>query len=167
MAKETSRETSKVADVAHAFLAHKRIAVTGVSRSSADHGANVVYKRLRERGYEVFAINPNADRVEGDDCHADLESIPGGVEAVVIGTRPEHAEETMRKCVELGIGYVWMHRLFGAGSVSDAATEYGRRHGVTVIDGGCPLMFPPTSDTGHRIMRWMCSANGNLPRRIP
>jgi len=136
---------SKVAEAAKDFLSHKRVAVTGVSRSPADHGANVVYKRLRERGYDVVAINPNADTVEGDPCYHDLKSVPGGVEAVVIGTRPETADATMRECVELGIGLVWMHRLFGAGSVSSAAAEYGRSHGITVIDGGCPLMFPPTS----------------------
>ena len=70
------------------FLAHRRIAVTGVSRSPQDHGANVVYRRLRERGYEAFAINPNAEQVEGDRCYPDLKSVPGGVDAVVIGTRP-------------------------------------------------------------------------------
>jgi predicted CoA-binding protein len=156
----------KVADAAKDFLSHKRVAVTGVSRTPADHGANVVYKRLRERGYDVVAINPNADTVEGDPCYHDLKSVPGGVEAVVIGTRPETADATMRECVELGIGLVWMHRLFGAGSVSSTAAEYGRSHGVTVIDGGCPLMFPPTSDGAHRMMRWMCAAAGNLPRRV-
>jgi uncharacterized protein len=50
---------------------------------------------------------------------------PRGVEAVVIGTRPEIAETTMRECADLGIKYVWMHRGPGAGSVSDAATEHG------------------------------------------
>lgn len=84
----------KVAEVAEEFLASKRIAVTGVSRSPADHGANVVYRRLRERGYEVSAVNPNADRVEGDPCLRDLKSIPDGVDAVVIGTRPDTAEAT-------------------------------------------------------------------------
>ena len=111
------------------FLAHKRIAVTGVSRTPKGHGSNVVYQRLRDRGYEVFAINPNADQVEGDRCYHDLRSVPGGVEAVVIGTRPETAEATMRECAELGIRHVWMHRSPGAGSVSDAATEYGRSTG--------------------------------------
>jgi uncharacterized protein len=42
------------------------------------HGSNVVYKRLRERGYEVAAVNPNADEVEGDRCYHDLRSIPAG-----------------------------------------------------------------------------------------
>ena len=96
--------------------------------------------------------HPRGD-TSGEDV--DLKSIPGGVDAVVIATRPEVAEETMRECAELGVGYVWMHRSFGPGSVS-AATEYGRTHGITVIDGGCPLMFPPASDPGHRVMRWFC-----------
>ena len=62
------------------FLANRRIAVTGVSRSPQDHGANVVYRRLRERGYEVFAINPHAEQVEGDRCYPDLASVPGGID---------------------------------------------------------------------------------------
>jgi hypothetical protein len=153
-----------IKEAANAFLGHRRIAVTGVSRSPKDHGSNVVYKRLRDRGYEVFAVNPNADEVEGDRCYHDLRSIPDGVEAVVIGTRPDLAEGTMRECVELGITDVWMHRGPGGGSVSPAATEYGRQHGVTVIDGGCPLMFGPTSDVGHKIMRFMFTRN--VPKKV-
>ncbi|MFC5177116.1 CoA-binding protein [Nocardioides taihuensis] len=148
------------------FLAHGRIAVTGVSREAGNHGSNVVYQRLRERGYDVFAVNPNADTVEGDACYHDLKSVPGGVDAVVIGTRPSRAEDTMRECAELGIKHVWMHRAFGGGSVSDAATEYGRSHGITVIDGGCPLMFGATSDPGHKFMRAVCTLTGKVPRKV-
>jgi uncharacterized protein len=152
----------KLAEVAAEFLDTRRIAVTGVSRHPEGHGGNVVHQRLLERGYEVFAVNPNADEIAGDRCYHDLASIPGGVDAVVIATRPEVAEATMRECAELGVKYVWMHRSFGPGSVSAAAAEYGREHGVTVIDGGCPLMFPPASDPGHRVMRWLC----HPPRRV-
>ena len=107
-----------IQEAAATFLANRRVAVTGVSREPKGHAGNVVYQRLRERGYEVFAVNPQADEVEGDRCYHDLHAIPGGVDAVVIGTRPEAAEETMRECAELGIGHVWMHRAFGSGSVS-------------------------------------------------
>lgn len=149
---------------AEQFLRRRRIAVTGVSRHGRDHGANVVYQRLRERGYRVYAINPNADTVEGDVSYPDLRSVPGGVEAVVIATRPQTAEATVRECVELGIDAVWMHRGFGPGSVSAAAAELGRRNGITVIDGGCPLMFGPAADTGHKVMR--CLLARSVPRRI-
>ena len=149
---------------ATAFLALKRVAVTGVSRTPANHGSNTVYRRLRDRGYEVFAVNPNAAEVEGDRAYRDLRSIPGGVQAVVIGTRPELAEDTMRECAELGITQVWMHRGIGPGSVSDAATEFGRQHGITVIDGGCPLMFAPTADLGHKVIRLVFS--GRVPKQV-
>ena len=153
-----------IKEAAAEFLANKRVAVTGVSRTAKGHGSNAVYQRLRQRGYEVFAVNPNADQVEGDRCYHDLTSIPGGVQAVVIGTRPDLAEGTMRECAELGIKNVWMHRGPGAGSVSDAATRYGREHGITVIDGGCPLMFGPAADTGHKFMRVLFS--GHVPKQV-
>ena len=103
--------------------------------------------------------------MEGDRCYHDLGSIPG-VEAVVIGTRPELAEATMRECAELGITQVWMHRGPGAGSVSEAAAAYGRQHGITVSDGGCPLMFGPTADVGHKAMRLVFSLTGRVPRQV-
>ncbi len=151
-------------EAASEFLAHKRIAVTGVSRKPKDHGSNTVFKRLRDRGYEVFAVNPNAEQVEGDVCYPTLRDIPGGVDAVVIATRPERAEDTMRECAELGIRHAWMHRSVGGGSVSDVATADGREHGITVIDGGCPLMFNPVSDPGHKIMRLMFARK--VPKRV-
>jgi predicted CoA-binding protein len=161
-----SRAVTSIKDAASDFLAHKRVAVTGVSRQPQDHGSNVVYKRLRERGYEVFAVNPNVDEVEGDRAYRDLRSIPDGVDAVVIGTRPEIADDTMRECAELGIKHVWMHRGPGAGSVSKTAADYGRARGITVIDGGCPCMFEPTADLGHKAMRIMLTLKGNVPKDI-
>ncbi len=156
----------KIKEAASEFLASKRVAVTGVSRQPKNHGSNIVYRRLRERGYEVFAVNPNADEVEGDPCYHDLRSIPGGVDAVVIATRPEIAEETMRECADLGIKHVWMHRGPGAGSVSETAADYGRQRGIAVIGGGCPCMFEPTADFGHKAMRVVFTLTGNVPKEV-
>jgi uncharacterized protein len=155
-----------IKEAASEFLASKRVAVTGVSREPKNHGSNVVYRRLRERGYDVFAVNPNADEVDGDLCYRDLRSIPGGVDAVVIATRPEIAEATMRECADLGIKHVWMHRGPGSGSVSQAAADYGRERGLAVIDGGCPCMFDPTADLGHKAMRVVFTLSGNVPRQV-
>jgi hypothetical protein len=142
-----------------------RLDQLGVVDEPVDH-RHVVYQRLRERGYEVFAVNPNADEVEGDPSYHDLRSIPGGVDAVVIATRPERAEATMRECAELGIKQVWMHRGPGAGSVSKTAADYGRQRGIAVIDGGCPCMFGPTADAGHKAMRVVLTLTGNVPRQV-
>ena len=161
---QATKQTIK--EAATAFLAQRRIAVTGVSQRPQGHGSNAVYQRLRQRGYEVFAVNPNAGEVEGDRCYHDLKAIPGGVDAVVIATRPEIADSTMRECAELGIKHVWMHRGPGAGSVSATAAAYGRAQGISVIDGGCPLMFDPTADGGHKVMCFVFTLTGNVPRRV-
>ncbi len=155
-----------IKDAAAEFLTHQRVAVTGVSRNAGSHGSNAVYQRLRQRGYQVYAVNPNAQQVEGDAAYPDLRSIPGGVGTVVIGTRPERAQATMEECAELGIKQVWMHRSFGTGSVCDEATTYGREHGMTVIDGGCPLMFGPTADVGHKLMKLVLTPTGKVPREV-
>jgi hypothetical protein len=158
-----SARTAALEEAATRFLAARRIAVTGVSHAPQGHGSNAVYTRLRDRGWTVFAVNPNATTVEGDPCYADLGDIPGGVEAVVIGTSPERAAATVRRCVDLGIGMVWMHQGLGAGSVDEEAARTGREAGLVVVAGGCPLMFDGCSDLGHRVMRRMLRPTGGLP----
>ena len=155
-----------IKEAAADFLAQKRIAVVGVSRNPQGHGSNIVYQRLRERGYEVFAVNPNATEIEGDPCYPNLGSIPGEVDAIVIGTSPDNAVAVMEDAVAHGIKRVWMHRSFGAGSVSDEATELGRKSDVTVIDGGCPLMFDPVADFAHKCMRPILTLTGSVPKKV-
>jgi predicted CoA-binding protein len=153
-------------EVAADFLAQKRIAITGVSRHPRGHGSNVVYQRLRGLGYQVYAVNPNTETVEGDPCYRDLASIPGGVDAVVIGTRAETAQATVEECARLGILRVWMHRSMGPGCVSPSAAAWGRDRGISVIEGGCPLMYGRAADVGHKVMRFVCALAGTVPRRV-
>ena len=155
-----------IADAAAEFLAHDRIAVAGVSRKAAGHGGNVVYTRLRERGYTVFPVNPNAETVEGDRCYPDLASIPGGVDGVVIATAAPAAASVVEECARLGITRVWMHRALGGGRVSDEAVALARKSGIAVIPGGCPLMFGKTSDGGHRFMCRILKFTGAVPRNV-
>ena len=156
MARDTMAET------AHEFLAHRRFAVAGVSRDPAQP-ANLIYRRLREKGYEVAAVNPAADTVEGDPCYHRLADVPGGLDVVVIATPPDAAPALVRQCDALGVRRVWMHRSFGTGSVSPEAVEIARSHGITVLDGGCPMMYIEPVDIGHRCMRWVLRHTGGLP----
>lgn len=155
-----------IKDAAADFLACRRIAVTGVSRTPGSHGANVVYDRLMERGYDAVAINPMTTEIGGRPAYPDLRSVPGGVEAVVIGTAPRHAMGTMREAVELGVTKVWLHRSIDGGSVDDDAVTFGREHGVVVIDGGCPLMFDPAADGAHKAMCAVLKLVGRVPRKV-
>lgn len=146
------------------FLRQERIAIVGVSRNS-NETANFIYRTLREAGYGVRAVNPNAPELEGDPCYRDLASIPGGpggVDAVLIVTRPEVTDQIVRECAKLGIHRVWMHRSFGEGSVSEPAVEFCRKENIRVIPGGCPMMFREGADIGHKCMRFVLKLTGGL-----
>ncbi len=148
---------------AEVFLAQPRIAVAGVSRTR-QNAANLIYRRLKARGYQVFPVNLHTSVVEGDACYPSLATIPGGVNAVVIVTRPRVTEEIVRQCAEGGVKHVWMHGslVHGGNSVSDEAAAFCEAHGINVIAGGCPLMFGKTSDFGHRCMRLVMRVGGRL-----
>jgi predicted CoA-binding protein len=153
----------KVAD----FLAQENIAVAGVSRNEKSPGAaNAIYKRLREAGYHVYAINPNADQVEGDRCYHSVKDIPDKVGGVVIATPESAAEQVVRECDEAGVSRVWMHSgIHSMGvSVSQSAVDYAVAHNMSVIAGACPLMFGRPSDGFHRFMGRALGAFGKLPK---
>jgi uncharacterized protein len=147
------------------FLAQKRIAVVGVSRDNRHHPAgNLIYRRLKGTGHDVFPVNPNMQTFEGDRCYPDLQSVPGSVDGVVIITRPETTERIVHDCGAAGVRRVWMHRsLVKGSSVSPAAVEYCRQHDISVIAGACPMMYGPGVDIGHRCMRWFMKLGGGLP----
>jgi predicted CoA-binding protein len=146
------------------FLAQERFAVVGVSRSGGE-AANFVYRKLRDAGYQVFPVNPKTQEVEGVPCYPDLKSLPGSVDVVVVATHPKVTDDVVRECGEMGISRVWMHRSFGAGSVSDSAVSFCRDHKIQVIAGGCPMMFCEPVDFGHKCMRWILNLTGGLPRQ--
>ena len=150
----------------HEFLAQRRIAVAGVSRSEGHHPAgHLIYRRLKATGHEVFAVNPNMQNFEGDRCYPDVQSIPGGADGVVIITRPEVTERIVRDAREAGIRRVWMHQSTGkATSVSQEAVEYCRQHDISVIGGACPMMFGDGVDFGHTCLRWILKLTGGLPK---
>lgn len=157
----TTTLDGKVAD----FLAQKRIAVAGVSRNKNHHPVgNLIFQRLKKSGHDVFAVNPAMPTFEGERCYPDLKSIPGGVDGVVIITRPETTERIVRDCGEAGVRRVWMHQSMAKGSsVSTAAVEYCREHNISVIAGACPMMYGDGVDFGHTCIRWLLKLTGGLP----
>lgn len=149
----------------HDFLAQRRIAVAGVSRDKSHHPVgNLIYDRLKKTGHDVFPVNPNLRTFEGNPCYPDLQSIPGGVDGVVIITRPETTERIVRDCAAAGVRRVWMHQSLAQGSsVSPQAVAYCHEHAIDVIAGTCPMMYGEGVDFGHRCMRWIIQLTGKLP----
>jgi len=155
----------KLRDAAEEFLAQQRIAVAGVSRDTKQP-ANLIYRRLRDTDHEVFAVNPNAEQVEGDTCYPSVTAIPGRLDGVVVVTTPEVAQEIVAECAAVGVPRVWLHRGIGPGSTSEEAVTFCKEHGIDVIPGGCPNMFGATADPGHKCMCVALQLTHKIPRTV-
>jgi predicted CoA-binding protein len=148
------------------FLAQKKIAVVGVS-DKRETGSNKAYRKFKEAGYTVSAVNPRMSAFEGAPCYPDLASIPEKQDAVFILTNPTTTEQIVQQCVDLGIKYVWMHCLMGTKpglatgttSVSQDAVQVCRENGIQVIPGSCPNQYLKP-DFGHTMMRVVFRALG-------
>ena len=159
---------AKIESLVQDFLSKKKIAVVGVS-DKRDTGCNLGYRKFKEAGYQVFAVNPHISEYDGDPCYPDLRSIPVKVEAVFILANPSVTEEVVRQCVELGVKNVWMHCMMGtkpglmasASSVSPDAVRICRENGIAVIPGSCPNQFMKP-DVGHGMMRGLWGLLGFL-----
>jgi predicted CoA-binding protein len=159
---------TKIDPLVKAFLVQKKIAVVGVS-TKRETGCNMSYKKFKQTGYQVFAINPHLTSFEGDPCYPDLRSLPGKVEAVFILASPTVTDQIVGQCVELGIKHVWMHCMLGTrpglaagiSSVSTEAVRICKENGIAVIPGSCPNQFLKP-DFGHSMMRRLWRTFGFL-----
>jgi predicted CoA-binding protein len=157
---------AKIDTLVQDFLAQKKIAVVGVS-DQRETGCNLAYRKFKEAGYAVSAVNPRINTFEGDPCYPDLKSIPEKPDGVFILTNPKITDQIVQQCVEVGIPRVWMHCLMGTKpglaanmtSVSPGAVRMCRENGITVIPGSCPNQFLDP-DFGHTMMRVVFRALG-------
>lgn len=144
------------------FLAQKTIAVAGVSRDG-NLPANLIFRKLKGAGYEVFPVNPKTREVEGVECFPDLASVPAEIQGLVIATPPDAAETLVEDCIRLGVPRVWIHRAFGEGSLSPTAAKRCQEAGIALIPGACPMMYVEPVDFGHKCIRWVLRVGRKLP----
>jgi predicted CoA-binding protein len=152
---------AKIDNMVRDFLAQKRIAVVGVS-DKRETGCNMAYDKLKENGYQVYAVNPRIATFKDAPCYPDLQSIPEKVDAVFILASPKVTDLIVDQRVALGVKHIWMHCMMGAKpglaasmtSVSQPAVEKARSNGIAVIPGSCPNQFLKP-DFGHAMMRGM------------
>jgi uncharacterized protein len=159
---------AKIDELVKDFLAQKKIAVVGVS-DKRETGCNMSYKKFKDAGYQVFAINPRISTYNDDPCFPDLKSLPERPDAVFILASPKVTDSIVQQCVDLGIKRVWMHCMMGTkpglatsmSSVSSEAVRLCQENGITVIPGSCPNQFIKP-DFGHAMMRGMFRTFGFL-----
>jgi len=140
------------------FLSQRSVAVVGVSRDARKFG-NTIYRTLREKGYKVFAVNRNAETVEGDRCYRNLGELPENVGWIVVCVPPEQAEQVAQEAAASGIRRIWFQQ--GAGSY--AAIRYCEKNEIRTVSGECILMFAEPVTSFHRFHRWVWKVIGKYP----
>lgn len=145
------------------FISLKNIAVAGVSRKPQTETGNIIYKKFKDNGYNVFAVNPNAVEIEGEKCYPNLKSIPSPVEGVFINTSPSVTMSVLKDCKEAGIKYAWIHRSIGNGSYNSAAEKYCEKNGIELIPRGCPMMYVGKVNFPHKCLKGVLKLTGKLP----
>jgi predicted CoA-binding protein len=132
------------------FVQCKQIAVVGVSRSGKKFG-NSIATELRQRGYQVFVVHPEAEEIDGFSCYPDLAALAGKVDAVVICVPPQKAVQVLRDAVAAGMKNIWLQQ----GADSSEAQKVARELGVTPVSGKCILMYAGQVNSVHAFHRFI------------
>ncbi|MCP8323303.1 MAG: CoA-binding protein [Candidatus Methylarchaceae archaeon HK02M2] len=118
------------------FLDKKNIiSIVGASRDPNKYG-HQVYIDLKEAGYEVYPVNPNAKEIMGDKCYPDLRSLPVKPDVVNLVVPPKITEDIVKTCKELGITKVWMQ----PGSESEWAINFCKENAIDCMYGICIMV---------------------------
>ena len=132
------------------FLQARRLAVVGVSRSEQKFGT-AIYKELKQRGFEVYGVNPQMETVAGDPCYASIGELAGKVDGAVICIPPQKAASVIREAAAAGIRKVWLQQ----GSQSLETKKATQEAGITPIEGKCILMYAGEVKSVHAFHKFL------------
>lgn len=116
------------------MLEKKVWAVVGATRSPEKFG-NRIYKKLKLKGYEVYAVNPGYDTVEGDPCYPTLTALPVLPEVINFVIPPARSMIVVEEAARLGIRYLWLQ----PGTHDDALMERIAELGLEAVQA-CVLV---------------------------
>jgi uncharacterized protein len=145
------------------FLALKRIAVVGVSRSPKET-SHALWQELRQRQYDAVPVNPAAPEIDGRRSFASVREIDPPVEGALIMTTAAAAEQVLAECAAAGIRKVWLYGGLGGGATSAATIAAAERHGLDAVAGHCPFMFLPGTPSFHKLHGLGKKLTGSYPK---
>ena len=119
------------------MLQKKVWAVVGATQNPDKYGYKL-YRHLKNKGYRVYAVNPNYPAIGGDPCYKDLSSLPERPEVVDMVVAPKLGRAYIEEAARLGIPYAW----FQPGSCDEALIALAERSGIKTVQA-CVLISAP------------------------
>lgn len=135
------------------FVSKKRLVIFGVSRSAQKFG-NSTYRELKQRGYDVVAIHPELETIDGDSVFKSLDDFSPTPQAAVISVSPKYVPGILKDLAEHDINHVWLQQ----GSESPEASQIGKELGLSMVEGSCILMYVEPVTSIHALHRWIWKA---------
>ena len=117
------------------MLQEKKWAVIGASDKKKRYGYKI-YKKLLKHDYEVYAINPGCNEIEGSKCYKVLADLPVVVNCINMVVNPKIAIKVLDSIAEFNIKNVW----FQPGSFNEEVIEKATSLGLNVINDSCILV---------------------------
>lgn len=139
------------------FIGTKNLAVVGVSHTPTKFG-NMIYKELKERGYQVFAVNASLSEVEGEPCYPSLEALKGKIDGAVICIQPQKAGDVLREASRMGLKKIWLQQ----GSESLEVLKTAEELGLKPVTRKCILMYAQPVKSFHGVHRFFAKIFGGL-----
>lgn len=139
------------------FIAGKRIAVVGVSRSGKKFG-NSIYTELKQRGYQAYIVHPEAKEINGEPCYPNLAALQGQIDGVVVCVSKGQAAQVMRDSVAAGVKNIWIQQ----GAETPELLTLAKELNVRPVFGKCILMYAQPVTSLHSVHRWFANLFGNV-----
>lgn len=143
------------------FLAPRKIAVAGASRNVKKFGG-VIFKELREKGFVLYPVNPNAEEIQGVKCYKTVEDLPDDVEHLLIVTQKNETESVAKSAVKKGIKMIWIQQK----SDTPEAINIIEEAGIPLIYKKCILMFADPVKSIHAFHRFFVKTFGGYPKLV-
>jgi len=119
------------------MLDKKVWAVVGATVNPEKFGYKI-YRRLKQKCYEVYAVNPMYDIVDGDPCYNSLSELPKVPEVIDMVVSPKRAMPVIEEAARLGVKYIW----FQPHTYDEEVLRFAEQQGIQyVLD--CVLVALP------------------------
>jgi uncharacterized protein len=139
------------------FIKGQRFAIAGLSRSGGKFG-NSIYKELKERGYKMFAIHPEAAEIGGAPCYSSLSALPEPVDGLIVCVAPGKVEPLLHEAMKVDVKNVWLQQ----GAQTPETVKLAKSLGLNVIAGKCILMYAEPVRSVHSFHRSIVKLFGRL-----
>lgn len=119
----------------HLERADTVIAVVGATDTPWKYGGKI-YRDLKTKGFQVRAVNPNRDTVDGDPTYPNLAAVPDRIDIVDVVVPPHVGERIVADAADLGLPHIW----FQPGAETKRVIDLAETAGLDVIHHQCIMV---------------------------